>query len=141
MKRIILGLLAVVLAMAGLVAVPPAATSADCPYVGCVLTKTSTEGKRNIKRAKSPVTFKVGIRSAGNAYPTGVVRLTATRKGSSGIVFRRTGRITPAEEFVSRVRITTPRLRKGRYTLTFNYVPTKGTVFSASRQSRVLKIR
>ncbi|WP_139977444.1 Ig-like domain repeat protein [Nocardioides litoris] len=140
MKRLVLGLLATLLVAAGLVSASSTPASAACPYTNCIQTSLNSEGPRVIRQGKK-ATIKVGVRAAGNVYPTGTVRFTVYKKGQRGSIFQRTKNVSPAERYVSRTRFTTPRLSPGTYTIRMRYTPTAGSVFKVSTNKRTLTVR
>lgn len=142
MKRFFLGLLTLVAAAAGLVAVSPApSVAADCPYTGCIATSTNSEA-RNSVRVGSVVRIKVGVKSGGNSYPVGTVKMTIYRQGRSGVVNTQTKAVSRAEQWVSRTTFDTPKkLKKGTYKIVFRFTPRSGSIYEPSSKPRTLKIR
>lgn len=143
MKRIVVGLLAAFLTMAGLVAVSPAPATAACPYTNCVRTAVNSEGAKNIARGKR-VNIKVGVRAVGNLPPRGNITLTYYRQGRPSAVARQSKPAVPAGTPANKSGATfrTPKLVPGQYRIVVKFVPRAGSVFQASQgKTRMLTVR
>ncbi|MFB9312324.1 hypothetical protein [Nocardioides plantarum] len=138
MKRIVVGLLAAFLAIAGLVAFTPRPATASCPYTNCVTTQTTSTGVRS---DSNTVVYAVTVRSAGNTSPKGTVKFVITKYATSKVVKSQTKTVTRLYSNSARATFSTGNLAKGKYTIRFTYNRAYGTVFRDSSQARSLVIK
>jgi hypothetical protein len=136
MKRILLGLVGGLLAVAGLSALPAAPASAACPYTNCITTAVYSEARSNVP-AGTRVAVRVAVQASGNVDPVGSARLVVIRKGNGKTVFSRSQSLRDR-----RTRFVLPKLKKGQYRIAISYTPRRESTFKASKgTTRSLKVR
>ena len=125
MKRLIIGLISVVLMAVGLVGVSESA-HAVCPYTGCVKTRTHVSVPNAPVRKGHKATVCVRVSTNGNGTPRG--RVTATVKGP-GLHWSRTRQYTGGTICFTTRKIT----KRGHYSARGIYSPYQSTPFRSSR--------
>jgi hypothetical protein len=137
-NKILVGLMAAVLLLGGLVTSGPAqaARPERCPYTGCIATTIVASGAQTIQRRKrANVSFKVA--APGNAKVTGFVKMWVVQKthdkkyGRAYIVDYRGGR-----GFVAGDRVT----RRGTYDVRTRYLPDSRGPFRASVDAYPMRV-
>ena len=131
MKKII-GLLSALLMAAGLVGVSGGpANASDCTsYTGCVNTTTEVNAPNRDVAQDNNARIRVRVKAnAGNAEPTGEVKVVVRRKKDGEVYYRE----KKAYEGGKLVFITPELHLRGKYLVTARYKPTAGSVFHRSR--------
>lgn len=136
MKKLISAVFSAVLLAATLVTFSSGSASAACDaYTGCPRTDSEISGTTALKSGNNP-RFTITVDTAGNANPKGTVRLVIQRKGGG---FFKTRNVYYGGETKT---IVGPKLFKlGTYTASIRYIPTGGSNFAGSRDTKVLKVK
>ena len=140
MKKLIVGLLAAFLMTSGLVAFsgsPASARPADCPYSGCVDTRTNA--KHNVK-GKS-VRVKVKVRAVGsNANPKGVITLTVVKIKKNGN-FKAIDTVYSRLNNKAKTKFKVKGLKKGKYAYAAEYENNEKFGFNYSTDNGTFRIK
>ncbi len=135
MKRLIVGLLFAALSVCGLVAVSSAPAGAD-PYPGTVQTTVVVKHKKKVP-VRHRIKIKVTVTAAGNAQPTGQVKIKVKRVGGGAKKFKRTVSYAGGT-----VKFRTGKLKRpGRYKVKVKYIPPAGSVFTPSKAISKFKVK
>lgn len=128
MKKLIVGLLAAFLMTTGLVAFTSTQASAACPYSGCLNTRVFAD----ITKANKTITVGATVKAVGSSrQPKGVIKINVFKKGYywSQTVGAGGGSVT------------TPKLKKGKYTVTVRFIKKADSAFfSSTAIERTVKI-
>ena len=137
MKKII-GLLSALLMAAGLVGFTSGSASADCTaYTGCVNTTTEVNAPNRDISQFNVARIRVRVSpNAGNAQPTGEVKVVVRRNRDGKVYYRE----TKAYEGGKVVFITLELTKRGKYTVTARYIPTNGSVFNRSTDTDTFRV-
>ena len=135
MKKLIAAVATALLIAVGLVGFSGSPAQAkDCPYTGCLNTKTNVSGPGSIARHKK-AKFRIVVKS-GNARPRGTIKF---------IVKRNKGGFYHARAFPyrgeARMAFTYKLHKKGKYTVVAVYIPGGNQPFNSSRDSAPLRVR
>ncbi len=135
MNKLVTGLLALVLATFGVVAVAPSPAVAD-PYPGTVNTTTTVKYRAQVRR-KHRFSMRVTVSASGNVSVTGSVSCTVRGKKGSYTLTRQTAYNG------SQVKIRTGKLRPtGRYRFVCTYSPSSAnSVFKSSSDNGKFRVR
>ena len=134
MKKFISGLFAALLMTAGFVAVvdaPATANQARCGVSGyppCVVTQTHANGPAKVTKHKR-ASYAVNVTASGNKKPAGTI-VVIINPGHKKFTVKYSG--------TGKVTVRLPRLKPGKYSVTFKYIP-KGD-FKSSVKSIRLKV-
>lgn len=128
MKKLIVGLLAAFLMTTGLVAFTSTQASAACPYSGCLGTRVFAD----ITKANKQVTINASVKAVGSSRQP---------KGSIVIKVQKKGFFWSETVGAGGGSVTTPKLKKGKYTVTVRFIKKRDSAFfSSTAIQRTVKI-
>lgn len=116
MKKLLTGILFMVMTTFGLVAVAQPPASAD-PYPGTVATTTTVQNRAKVKRGKK-ISLKVTVTASGNVPVTGTLGCTVKRRNGG---YDRTVAVSYNG---GQVKLKLGKIKKkGKYTVTCTFTP------------------